>query len=935
MYCRGHLEPSPHLSLSFFHPTNTPSCTALQHCAGVNALAASPDGRFLWTASRDSLIKRWDVCGPEPRLIADFEGHVDWVNDIVSLQQQNELLVSCSSDKTLRVWSTAVEYSEYADDTNDNAAVPSRLATRSTARSAMYRHASSSNPVSTRSLACLMGHSDYVTSLSAAGQLVVSGGLGGEVFLWDLTCAAPAAGAKVSRAKADGLQGSIYSVTMDADGHVIAAGAADGSIWLIDARTARAEAQLRGHSGNVRSVQLRPDGTSLVSASADQSIKVWDLRQRRSLQSLAVHTDSVWTLVPADGAVSSVLSGGRDGKVYRTHLATRTSECLAWEQGPITAIAPLPPSSCFNAPCAPPAPRDSSAMDGDAATDDVVAVWVATTRSTVRRWNLRPAHGDDAGMQKRDSRETSGGGPTPVAAGSVAAAQPVPSLGEEGRSEGIQHHAQLVENERIHSFVAGSLPALRARSCFANGAPHPPPLCTAASLTIPGSAPIRKVAVLTDRRHVLTQDADDEVLLWDLTLGRSVRELGKVPLRDAERSLFDPAQNVSPWFQPDTRLGCLAGVMSSPSCFLAEAYRRDLGEEAAAPDAKVNMAVLMLRALFQTWADQRAPPSPHEVGAGAQEDATMATASQPSAEDVAAAVGVAGNGAASSSIAIGGGGGAAGGQYAEERRGSIGMFGGREAFVLHRDVTPPVVVVSGTNGVNAPWRRSINDFDGTEREGEMVPHWVADCVLRGAYPSGRDLKMAFSLVPAPGSGLPSLLQSKLNAPRVLGIDKVADYVLRKMAEQGVVLAEEPLFWCPEKQARWEAEREGISGSQVNDGGPKASAAARAGDAPSVDSSTAGHSGASTFAGGALSGLAAGIRQLRPVAVARAESTAGGGNGSVAEPLLITCGGAAVPWDFTLAAVKQWMWKRSEDLRLEYGIRQPGTELKPPTIKPPV
>jgi len=43
----------------------------------------------------------------------------------------------------------------------------------------------------------------------------------------------------------------------------------------------------------------------------------------------------------------------------------------------------------------------------------------------------------------------------------------------------------------------------------------------------------------------------------------------------------------------------------------------------------------------------------------------------------------------------------------------------------------------------------------------------------------------------------------------------------------------------------------------------------------------------------------------------------------------------VPWDFTLAAVRQWMWKRPEDLRLEYGVRQRGTELRPPVIKPPI
>ena len=39
----------------------------------------------------------------------------------------------------------------------------------------------------------------------------------------------------------------------------------------------------------------------------------------------------------------------------------------------------------------------------------------------------------------------------------------------------------------------------------------------------PGIPPICRVAVLTDRRHVLTQDAEGEVLLWDVSLGGLAR----------------------------------------------------------------------------------------------------------------------------------------------------------------------------------------------------------------------------------------------------------------------------------------------------------------------------------------------------------------------------------------------------------------------------
>jgi WD repeat-containing protein 48 len=50
---------------------------------------------------------------------------------------------------------------------------------------------------------------------------------------------------------------------------------------------------------------------------------------------------------------------------------------------------------------------------------------------------------------------------------------------------------------------------------------------------------------------------------------------------------------------------------------------------------------------------------------------------------------------------------------------------------------------------------------------------VADCVLDGKWPQVKELKTAFVLQPAEGSGLPSLLQSRLNAPRILEVGRAA------------------------------------------------------------------------------------------------------------------------------------------------------------------
>lgn len=772
----------------------------------------------------------------QTQIDTSYEGHIDWVNAIVLLNRHT--LASCSSDKTIRIWG--------ASETGGGGGAP---------------------------CACLHGaHTEYVTSLvaSTVRPILASAGLKGELFLWDVNRASSSGGgggtsSTTAMQRVEGLQGSsIYSLAGDHAATVLAAGTSDGCIWLIDTRTARAEAVLRGHSANVKSLTMRQsDGSCVVSGAADHTVRAWDVRQRRSYATLAVHTDSVWTVIPAPAAdssgsgdaLTSVYSGGRDGSVYKTNIALKTSELVGSMESnkPVTALLFQPSSS----------------------GSSYGRLWVATTSSTLTCWN-------------------------------------VPS-----------------DRKSPYAFAAGSLPAVRGRTVFAtasgNGGTNPDPhqptpspytsLCT----TIPGLPPIRQVAVLTNRRHVLTQDDENNVLLWDLSQGAPIESLGKATsLAEAERARFDPAHNVWPWFQPDTRLGCLAGVMEAPGCFLAEAYRRDLGDLSAPADAKVNMAEYMLGALFDTWAERR------WLRGGSGGDGSGDVAMTPDDND---------NNAEQKQK-----------HHQEQQQhspdktnttaaSSPSLHRQKNAFQLQRHHASPVVMISGTGG-HPPLRKAVDDFDGTEVEGEDIPQWVADCVLRHKVPIGKDLKMAFILVPAPRSGLPSLLQSKLNAPRVLSIDKVADYVMRKMAEQGIVLAEEPLFWSPQKQALWEQEQQQQQQQQRNsslDDGASPT------NSSFVASEASGGAAAAGGEGGALALM--GIRQLRPMLTSSSSSPAPPSSHQQQQqhhqqPLLITCGGAAVPWDFTLAAVKQWMWKRPEELRLEYGIRDKSTVLTVPTIRPP-
>jgi WD repeat-containing protein 48 len=101
----------------------------------------------------------------------------------------------------------------------------------------------------------------------------------------------------------------------------------------------------------------------------------------------------------------------------------------------------------------------------------------------------------------------------------------------------------------------------------------------------------------------------------------------------------------------------------------------------------------------------------------------------------------------------------------------------------------PAVISEHVSG--HPWRRTVTGFDGTEVEGDDIPSWVVECVLHSRLPAQRDMKCAFVLQPAEGSALPAMLQTRLNAPRILRISKVASYTVSKLSEQDINMAVQP------------------------------------------------------------------------------------------------------------------------------------------------
>ncbi|KAJ6852660.1 WD repeat-containing protein 48 isoform X1 [Iris pallida] len=498
-----------------------------KHCAGVNCLAVlkslPPDScNYLFTGSRDGTLKRWALADDEASCSATFESHVDWVNDAVLA---GNTLVSCSSDTTVKTWNCL------------------------------------SDGVCTRTL---RQHSDYVTCLAAAeknSNIVASGGLGGEVFIWDIEAALlpitkcvdavedessngnsglPLTSLRsVNSSKngsvhnsqshgyipvsAKGHKDSVYALAMNDCGTMLVSGGTEKVVRLWDPRTGSKDMKLRGHTDNIRALLLDSTGRFCLSGSSDSMIRLWDLGQQRCVHSYAVHTDSVWALASTP-SFRHVYSGGRDLSLYLTDLSTRDSLLLCTKEHPILQLA---------------------------LQDDII--WVATTDSSVHGW---PAEG-------RNPQKTF---------------------------------------QRGGSFLAGNLSFSRARACLDGSTLVP--VYKELSFTIPGIPGIVQHEILNNRRQVLTKDTAGSVKLWEITRGVVIEDYGKVSFEEKKEELFEMV-SIPAWFTTDTRLGSLSIHLDTPHCFSAEMYAVDLNIVGASEELKINLAQETLRGLFAHWTARR------------------------------------------------------------------------------------------------------------------------------------------------------------------------------------------------------------------------------------------------------------------------------------------------------------------------------------------
>ena len=278
------------------------------HKSTVNDVAITPDGKLIVSASSDRSIRVWNLdAGTEERV---FEGHKGWVQ-AVALTPDGRRAVSASQDHTLVVWNLISGVKErtlegHLDPVQTVAIMMNKSLDTLQAVSASYGTLKVWNLETGTEEWAFEGHSAWVNAVTIApnGRWMVSASDDGKLKIWDLV-------AKTKKRTITGHLGRVLAVAITPDSHHIVSASHDKTLKIWDIETGLENHSLEGHSGGVNAVAITPDGRQILSASDDETLKVWDFKSGAELRTLVGHSERVNAVViTPDGR--HIISGSDD-----------------------------------------------------------------------------------------------------------------------------------------------------------------------------------------------------------------------------------------------------------------------------------------------------------------------------------------------------------------------------------------------------------------------------------------------------------------------------------------------------------------------------------------------------------------------------------------------------------------------------------------------
>jgi transcription initiation factor TFIID subunit 5 len=210
-------------------------CRTLRgHSGPVYASSWSPDNQFLLSCSEDSSVRLWNVA-TGTNLVA-YRGHNYPVWD-VAFSPLGYYFATASYDRTARLWTTS-------------SLTPHRV---------FAGHLSDVN--------CVRFHPNC--------HYTITGSTDKTVRMWDVSTGEPV---RIFTGHFD----AVRTVAISPDGQIAASAGDDRQIMLWDLASARLIRRLHGHTGRIYSLDFSAEGSLLASGSHDGTVRLWDITRSRN-----------------------------------------------------------------------------------------------------------------------------------------------------------------------------------------------------------------------------------------------------------------------------------------------------------------------------------------------------------------------------------------------------------------------------------------------------------------------------------------------------------------------------------------------------------------------------------------------------------------------------------------------------------------------------
>ena len=328
--------------------------TLTGHARPVMAVAFSPDSRYLASASVDQTVHLWD--GRTGESLLALRGHEDEIGTLA--YNRNGVLASAAADGTVRLWDPerALRLSSLRGHHSyvyDVAVHPDGRHIASSAWDGTIRLWELENGTQS---GCFRHGADIVSgvAISPRGDQLIGTVRSGEPhsggWVWDVSSGrqigrlhAPAGNTAVDT-------GYVYSPR----GDIIAGGGRDGAVHLWSATTLELLATLSRPQGPGREIgylAFRPDGLELAAGRADGSLSLWNIPERRLVTELHAHGGIVHRVAyNHDGTL--LASAGDDHTVRLWDVASKSWLATLQQGCPVYAVAFHPDGLRLAAGCA-------------------------------------------------------------------------------------------------------------------------------------------------------------------------------------------------------------------------------------------------------------------------------------------------------------------------------------------------------------------------------------------------------------------------------------------------------------------------------------------------------------------------------------------------------------------------------------------------------